>query len=255
MNAEGGQLTILMPCLNEAETLARCIHKARGFLERTQTVGEVLVADNGSHDGSPEIAVQAGARVVAVARRGYGSAIAHGTQAARGRFVIVGDADDSYDFSRLDAFLEKLRGLRFGNGQSFRRRHRAGGNALEKPLHWQSGFERHRPRAVRLPGARFALWLARLLAGSVQSHGTEINRHGVRLRNGRASDAVAPENDRGSNHPLARRPLASAASSPLARRLAAFVVFGVEPTRLSKPNARKSAGVGPSNLAACARLC
>jgi glycosyltransferase involved in cell wall biosynthesis len=117
------ELTILMPCLNEAETLAVCIRKARGFLERTQTVGEVLVADNGSHDGSPEIAEQSGARVVTVAQRGYGSAIAHGTRAARGRFVIVGDADDSYDFSRLDAFLEKLRagydlvmGNRFAGG-------------------------------------------------------------------------------------------------------------------------------------------
>jgi glycosyltransferase involved in cell wall biosynthesis len=103
------ELTILMPCLNEAETLAACIGKAQGFLKRTGTSGEVLIADNGSTDGSLEIAVRAGARVVAITRRGYGAALAGGIAAARGRYVIMGDADDSYDFSALDAFLEQLR--------------------------------------------------------------------------------------------------------------------------------------------------
>ena len=103
------ELTILMPCLNEAETLERCVAKARSFLVRHGIEGEVLVADNGSTDGSQEIARRAGARVVDVPRRGYGSAIFHGTQAARGRYVIVGDADDSYDFSNLQSYLEQLR--------------------------------------------------------------------------------------------------------------------------------------------------
>ena len=103
------ELTILMPCLNEAETVATCVRKARSFLERTGTAGEVLIADNGSTDGSPELARGAGARVITVAAKGYGSALLGGLRAARGRFVIMGDADDSYDFSRLDAFLESLR--------------------------------------------------------------------------------------------------------------------------------------------------
>jgi len=103
------ELTILMPCLNEAETLATCIGKARGFLERTGIAGEVLIADNGSTDGSQQIAQQAGARVVAIAEKGYGAALSGGIAAARGRFVIMGDADDSYDFSRLDRFVEELR--------------------------------------------------------------------------------------------------------------------------------------------------
>jgi glycosyltransferase involved in cell wall biosynthesis len=103
------ELTILMPCLNEAETLAVCIGKARGFLERTGIAGEVVIADNGSSDGSREIAESEGARVVPVALRGYGAALAAGIEAARGRYVIMGDADDSYDFANLDAFVAALR--------------------------------------------------------------------------------------------------------------------------------------------------
>ena len=103
------ELTILMPCLNEAATVGACIAKARAFLERTGIAGEIIVADNGSTDGSTELARRAGARVVHVAQRGYGAALKGGIAAARGRFVIMGDADDSYDFSRLDPFVDKLR--------------------------------------------------------------------------------------------------------------------------------------------------
>ena len=103
------ELTILMPCLNEAETLASCIAKARGFLDRSGIQGEVLVADNGSTDGSQMIAKAAGARVVDIAARGYGGALIGGIHAAHGRYVIMGDSDDSYDFSDLGRFVERLR--------------------------------------------------------------------------------------------------------------------------------------------------
>jgi glycosyltransferase involved in cell wall biosynthesis len=103
------ELTILMPCLNEAETLATCIAKAVSYLERSGVHGEVLIADNGSTDGSQAIALAAGARVVAIAGKGYGTALLGGIRAARGRYVIMGDSDDSYDFSDLDAFVDKLR--------------------------------------------------------------------------------------------------------------------------------------------------
>jgi glycosyltransferase involved in cell wall biosynthesis len=103
------ELTILMPCLDEAATVGRCVDKARAFLARSGIDGEVLVADNGSSDDSRARAERAGARVIEVAERGYGAALAAGIAAARGRFVIMGDADDSYDFGRLDAFVEKLR--------------------------------------------------------------------------------------------------------------------------------------------------
>ena len=103
------ELSIIMPCLNEAETLATCIKKARGYLQRTGIRGEVVVADNGSTDGSQAIALDHGARVVNVEQRGYGAALIGGIKAAKGRYVIMADADDSYDFSRLDQFVEKLR--------------------------------------------------------------------------------------------------------------------------------------------------
>lgn len=117
------ELTILMPCLNEAETLALCIQKARGFLQESGIAGEVLIADNGSSDGSVLLAQAEGARVVHVPTRGYGAALAAGIRAARGRFVIMGDADNSYDFARLNSFVEALRsgqqlvmGNRFAGG-------------------------------------------------------------------------------------------------------------------------------------------
>jgi glycosyltransferase involved in cell wall biosynthesis len=103
------ELTILMPCLNEAETLGRCLAKAQNYLERSGIAGEVVVADNGSTDGSQAIAEANGARLVTVPIRGYGAALVGGIQAARGKYVIMGDSDDSYDFGDLGPFVAKLR--------------------------------------------------------------------------------------------------------------------------------------------------
>jgi hypothetical protein len=103
------ELSIVMPCLNEARTLESCIKKAKGFLERDGVCGEVIVADNGSTDGSRELAAALGARVVPVAQRGYGAALRAGIDAAEGRYVVMGDSDDTYDFSGLAPFLERLR--------------------------------------------------------------------------------------------------------------------------------------------------
>lgn len=103
------EVTILMPCLNEAETVAICVRKAMIFLQENKLDGEVLVSDNGSTDASREIAKEAGARVVVVNERGYGSALIFGTKEARGKYIIMGDADDSYDFLHLMPFVEKLR--------------------------------------------------------------------------------------------------------------------------------------------------
>jgi len=98
-----------MPCLNEVETLAACIRKAQGAIEKQDLAAEIIVADNGSTDGSQAIARELGARVVDVPRRGYGSALIGGIAAAQGRFVIMGDADDSYDFAAIGPLVDKLR--------------------------------------------------------------------------------------------------------------------------------------------------
>lgn len=103
------ELTILMPCLNEAETLADCMTKAKAFLKAENIAGEILIADNGSTDGSQQIAQINGARVISVQERGYGAAILAGIQAAQGRYIIMGDADGSYDFYHLMPFVMKLR--------------------------------------------------------------------------------------------------------------------------------------------------
>lgn len=103
------ELSVVMPCLNEAGTVGACVKKALEALERHGIRGEVIVADNGSTDGSQEIARKLGAHVVPVEARGYGSALQNGIAAAHGRFVLMGDADDTYDFSQLDQFVAKLR--------------------------------------------------------------------------------------------------------------------------------------------------
>jgi glycosyltransferase involved in cell wall biosynthesis len=103
------ELSIIMPCLNEAETLGACIKKAQFYIVQEDISGEIIVADNGSKDKSQEIAVQMGARLVHINERGYGSALQGAIAAAQGKYIIMGDADDSYDFTNLSPFVEKLR--------------------------------------------------------------------------------------------------------------------------------------------------
>jgi glycosyltransferase involved in cell wall biosynthesis len=105
----GVEVSIVMPCLNEAETLAACIQKAQRAIDEGELSAEIIVADNGSTDGSQMIARELGARVVDIPRKGYGSALIGGIDAAEGRFVIMGDADDSYDFGAIAPFIERLR--------------------------------------------------------------------------------------------------------------------------------------------------
>src|SRR5271157_4908042 len=103
------EVSVVMPCLNEAETLAVCIEKAQRTFREHKIPGEVVVADNGSSDGSQAIAQTLGARVVPVESKGYGSALMGGIAAARGRYIVMGDADDSYDFTHVPAFVDRLR--------------------------------------------------------------------------------------------------------------------------------------------------
>ena len=137
------EVSIIMPCLNEADTLAACIGKARRALNEQQIDGEIIVADNGSTDGSQAIAMRLGIRLVNVRDKGYGSALMGGILAARGKFIIMGDADDSYDFLETPKFVEKLRegfdlvqGCRLSSGGGTIKRgampflHRAWGNPM-----------------------------------------------------------------------------------------------------------------------------
>ena len=103
------ELSIVMPCLNEAETLGNCIRKAQNFLNTFNIRGEIVIGDNGSVDGSADIALKLGARVVLVPARGYGAACFYASQASRGTYIVLGDSDESYDFEDLMPFLEKMR--------------------------------------------------------------------------------------------------------------------------------------------------
>jgi glycosyltransferase involved in cell wall biosynthesis len=103
------EVSVVLPCLNEAETVGNCVRKAIGALQTLGINGEVIVVDNGSIDGSRDLAKAAGARVVSEPRRGYGSALMRGFEEARARYIIMADADDSYDLSDLDPFISSLR--------------------------------------------------------------------------------------------------------------------------------------------------
>jgi len=118
--AEPPEVSVVMPCLNEAETLTACISKAQQALRAANIAGEIVVADNGSTDGSVEMAERLGARVEHVQARGYGNALMGGIAAARGKFIVMGDADDSYDFGHIPRFVEQLRtGAEFVMGNRF----------------------------------------------------------------------------------------------------------------------------------------
>lgn len=142
------ELTILMPCLNEAETLAACINKANRWIAGAGVAAEVVIADNGSTDGSQDIATSLGARVVPVPQRGYGAALYHGAMAARGKWIIMGDSDDSYDFSNLDAFVARLR-----DGYDLVMGNRFAGGIMPGAMPWKN----------RYIGNPILTWIGRLL--------------------------------------------------------------------------------------------
>ena len=103
------EITLLMPCLNESETIGICVEKAMNSIKKNKLKGEVLIADNGSTDGSQKIATKLGARVVSIPRKGYGSALIGGTKEAKGKYIIMGDSDDSYDWSNIMPYVKELR--------------------------------------------------------------------------------------------------------------------------------------------------
>ncbi len=142
------ELTVVLPCLNEERTLAACIREAKAGMEQGGIAGEVVVADNGSTDASVAIAAREGASVVAVGARGYGHALRAGIAAARGRFIVMGDADGSYDFSRIPVLVERLRG-----GSDLVMGNRFRGGIADGAMPWKN----------RYLGNPFLSWLGRRL--------------------------------------------------------------------------------------------
>ena len=196
------ELTILMPCLNEAETLAACVGEAAAALAAAGVVGEVLVADNGSTDGSQALALAAGARVVEVAGRGYGNALAGGIAAARGRLRADGRRRRLLRFRRAAAVpgaAARWRGSGHGLPPAGRRRaDPAGCHALEAPLDRQPDPDRPGPPVLHRTGPRLPLRPARLPARRRPGAGAAMPGHGVRLGDGGAGELRRPGAGRGA---------------------------------------------------------
>ena len=201
-------LTILMPCLNEARTLPICIDKAHGFLRRAGIVGEVLIADNGSTDGSQALARRHGARVIEVPEKGYGSALISGIRAAQGRFVIMGDSDDSYDFSRLDAFFVCLRADPSWSWAIVFAAESSPAPCRHCSLPRQPGPEHARAGVLPQSLRRLPLRAARICRKS-SGPGPRGARHGVRQRDG--GEGHLAGHRRSADNPVPRRPRPSAA--------------------------------------------
>lgn len=173
------EVSVVMPCLNESQTLRSCIEKDQAALRQHGIAGEIIVADNGSTDGSQQIGEEAGARVIHVIEKGYGAALRGGIEAARGQFVIMGDADDSYDFSHAPRFVEKLRegydlvmGNRFQGGIQ-------PGPCPPAPLSGQSRVVALRKNLLQSSLWRLPLWIARLQHIRVRAHGPAYHRDGI----------------------------------------------------------------------------
>jgi glycosyltransferase involved in cell wall biosynthesis len=176
------EVSVVIPCLNEEDTLARCIEKARRALREHNIAGEIVVADNGSTDSSGAIGERQGARVIMVKQPGYGSALMGGIAAASGRFVIIGDADDSYDFLEIPKIVEKLREGFDLRMQASRRGwlHSTRRDAIFASLGWQSIFFFSRPEMVPCPDQRRLLWSARFYQDHVRTARSALHRNGVR---------------------------------------------------------------------------
>ena len=174
------EVSVVIPCLNEANSLGICVDKAVNALRAANLRGEVVVADNGSTDGSIEIAAKHGARIVHVAQRGYGAALNAGMQASHGRFIVMGDADDSYDFSQVPAFRSEMaRRLRRRDGQPFSWGHQARGDALVPQIHRQSRTDGGDEYSFSNRRRRLPVRPSRLFARDLRPHGCSDHGNGM----------------------------------------------------------------------------
>ena len=214
------EVSILMPCLNEAETIGRCVDRARESIAQLDLRAEILVADNGSTDGSQQIALAHGAKVVTVDEPGYGAAIRGGVAASSGRYIIMGDADESYDFAEIPPILERLRvgddlvmGNRFAGGIE------KGCDAVVASLDRESRALHDGADLLLLACAGLPLRAARVQRRRVSPHASQHHRHGVRERDRRQGVAGEHEGQRGSDLAAQGWPQPAAAPAHMARRL------------------------------------
>src|SRR5678815_1913876 len=174
------EVSVVMPCLNEADTIGTCIEKAFRALRENNISGEVIIADNGSTDDSSAIATRLGARVVPVTERGYGSALMGGIAAARGKYIIMGDADDSYDFLEIPSFVKSLRqGFSACAGMpsaGWRWNDRAWCDAVSSSLVGKSHVLPHGTMVVCNFRSRHLLRYARFYEGTLWTTGSALHR-------------------------------------------------------------------------------
>ena len=178
-NGQAPELSVVIPCLNEMETLGRCIEKVQETFRKHRIAGEVVVADNGSTDGSRDVAARMGARVVRVHEKGYGNALRGGAAAARGKYIIMGDADGSHDFAQIPLFLWKLReGFDLVMGNRFKGGIKPGAMPIA-PLCWQSAVDPDRAALFPKPLRRPTLRVSRLHQRRLPKDGLAGRRHGI----------------------------------------------------------------------------
>jgi glycosyltransferase involved in cell wall biosynthesis len=215
------KFTVLMPCLNEAETIGACIAKALNYFAEHNVRGEIIVADNGSTDGSQGLAEQLGARVIHVSRRGYGAALIAGIEASHGEYIIMGDSDGTYDFSHLEAFVDRLRaGADLVLGNRFNGGHQAWSHAMAASLSGESSFEFHRPTIIQCTGGRFSLRIAWLQNDCHAQPWTANDGNGICERDDCPQRAGWPQDRGGADYFGQSWPRPTAASEDMARRLA-----------------------------------
>ena len=258
-------ISVVIPCLDEAESIAECVAKARRGIAASGLPGEVLVVDNGSTDGTPELAEAAGARVVHESRRGYGSAYLRGFREARGRYLVMGDADGSYDFEDVPRFVAPLHAgdARPGHGHAAQGQHPARRHALVAPLDRQPDPLRHAAAASTAPASptRTAA-CARSPARRYERMAPAHHRHGARLRDGRqrAALAAAPRRDPDHLPPARRRLQAQRAARRLAARALHAAVLALVPVpgcrgSRSAPSARCWWRCSPAGRGSCSAAC
>ena len=232
------QISVIIPCLNEEEAVGKVVEQAFEGIRRSGRPGEVIVVDNASTDSSAEVAAAKGAMVVSEPRRGYGSAYLAGLEAARGDYLVMGDADDTYPMDELSEFVERLdSGDDLVIGSQVQGDDPRGRDAVPEPIRRQSDPHGHAQRPLRREGLRRPLRDARRASGGASRARPPLDRNGVRVRDGLQGVPAGPHRERGPHRLLPARRRVEA--EPLRRRLAPRPLHAPLQPELAVPGAGK----------------